>query len=306
MSEQTQHTGYAALVGRPNVGKSTLLNLLLGQKLSITSHKPQTTRHTLLGIKTGNTGQIIYVDTPGLHPGAKRALNRYMNRAAGNTLQDVDVIVFMVEALRWHDEDDYVLSLLKQCKQPVVLAINKIDKVKLREELLPYIGQCQERYGFDSVFPISARRGTQVSELEQRIIQLLPQGQPLFPDDQITDRNERFFAAELVREKLMRRLGEEVPYRLSVEIEQFSEHTAKQKNDPPLLHIGAIIWVERSGQKAIVIGKQGRILKAVGSDARKDMERLFGCKVYLQLWVKVKNDWSDNETVLNRMGYKDI
>lgn len=291
------HCGYVAIAGRPNVGKSTLLNHLLGQKLSITSRKPQTTRHTLLGIKTEGENQIIYVDTPGLQAQPQRALNRYMNRVAQGVLGQVDVMLFMVEALQWRDEDTHVLKLLQAQQVPILLLVNKIDKVKEREQLLPYLQKIAKQHDFLEVIPLSANRGDNLAELEQRLISLLPEGPPLFPDDYITDRSERFLASEMVREKLMRRLGAELPYRLSVEIEHFSEEEEGR------LHIAAVIWVEKPSQKAIVIGKGGRLLKAVGTEARLDMENLFECKVFLQLWVKIKSGWSDDERTLKRFGY---
>lgn len=292
------HCGYVAIVGRPNVGKSTLLNHLLGQKLSITSRKPQTTRHRLLGIKSTDDAQVIYVDTPGLHRSARQAMNRIMNRAASNAIADVDVVVLVASELSWTDEDDHMLEILAPVRVPVLLAINKVDKLKDKEALLPHIAAVQGRRDFAEIIPISARRGTNVERLEQCIRERLPESPPLFPREQITDRSERFLAAELVREKLMRRLGQEVPYSTTVEIETFSEHEG-------LLHIDALIWVESDGQKSIVIGKQGRMLKQVGQQAREEMARLFGRKVYLQLWVKVKENWSDDERALRDLGYGD-
>ncbi len=288
--------GYVALAGRPNVGKSTLLNQLVGQKISITSRRPQTTRHRLLGIKTRLPDQIIYVDTPGLHQNARRALNRYMNRAASGSLQDVDMVVFLVEALRWQPEDDYVLSLMRASRVPVILAVNKIDQARPREKLLPYLEQVSGKMAFGEIYPLSALKGDNLEQLEQGILRLLPPGQRLFPEDQITDRGERFFAAELIREKLITRLGDELPYRLSVEIENF-------RDDERLSYIDAVIWVEKRGHKPIVIGRQGQLLKNVGTLARQEMEHMLGRKVFLQLWVKVREDWSDDEQALRRMGY---
>ena len=296
--------GYVALAGRPNVGKSPLLNRLLGLKLGITSRKPQTTRHRLLGIKTVEHAQIVYVDTPGIHLGAKNALNRYMNRTATSTFEGVDSVVFLVEALRWSDEDQYVLQRLRRLREiPLVLAVNKVDKVKQRAELLPFIEQISAQAEFQDVFPLSAKTGANVEALESCLLQLLPPGEPLFPEDQYTDRSERFLVAELVREKLIRLLGEEVPYRLAVEIEQFTYEEPQTPKQRGLYHIGAVIWVERPGQKAIVIGKQGEMLKNIGSQARRDIEVLLGGKVFLQLWVKVKSGWSDNDKALRQLGY---
>lgn len=290
--------GYVAIVGRPNVGKSTLLNRLLGQKLSITSRKPQTTRHRVLGIKSTDDAQVIYVDTPGLHRGGRQAINRIMNRAATSAIADVDLILFVVSELAWTEEDEHILKLLGPARVPVLLVINKIDNIKNKEALLPHIAAVQAKRDFTEIIPVSARRATNVERLEERIWELLPASPPLFPREQITDRSERFLAAELVREKLMRLLGQEVPYSTTVEIEKFSEQEG-------VLHIDALIWVERAAQKAIVIGKQGRRLKQLGQQAREDMEQLFGAKVFLQLWVKVKENWSDDERALHGFGYGD-
>ncbi len=291
-----KHCGYVALIGRPNVGKSTLLNRLLGQKISITSRKPQTTRHRLLGIKTVDHHQIIYVDTPGLHQHKLNAMNRYLNRAAMNSMEGVDVIVWLVEVLAWTEEDNYVLKVLEHIQIPVILAINKVDKLKDKTLLLPYLQEIASKRLVVDVFPISARKGNNLVELEDKIINLLPINSPVFPTEQITDRSERFLAAELIREKLIRRLGAELPYRLTVQIEHFA-------NQDHFTHISAIIWVERPGQKVIVIGKQGSVLKAVGEEARKDIETMIAGKVFLQLWVKVKEKWCDDENALRQLGY---
>lgn len=290
------YCGYVAIIGRPNVGKSTLLNHLLGQKLSITSRKPQTTRHRLLGIKSSGNSQIIYVDTPGLHMGKHNAMNRYLNRAATNSMEGVDVIVWLIEALKWTDEDSYVLQSMAQTSVPVILGVNKIDKISDKKALLPYLPKVASKRDFVDIFPISARFGKNLVELEAKITSLLPINAPFFPEDQITDRSERFLVAEIIREKLVRRLGAELPYRITVEIENFES----KKN---LTHISAIIWVERKGQKIIVIGKKGQGLKAVGEEARKDMEIMLECQVFLQLWVKVKQGWCDDERALRQLGY---
>lgn len=288
--------GYVAIIGRPNVGKSTLLNHLLGQKLSITSRKPQTTRHCLLGIKNEENAQIIYVDTPGLHERKHNAMNRYLNRAAQSSLEGVDVILWLVEALRWTGEDAFVLKLLAHTSIPVILGINKIDKISDKKALLPYLQNLALKYDFDEIFPISAKRGDNLVELETKIVQLLPINLPIFAPDQITDRSERFLCAEIIREKLVRRLGDELPYRLTVQIDNFEDHT-------DLIYINAIIWVERPGQKGIVIGKKGQILKEIGEEARKDMEKLLEQKVFLQSWVKLKQGWCDDERILQQLGY---
>jgi GTP-binding protein Era len=289
--------GYVAIVGRPNVGKSTLLNRLLGQKIAITSPKPQTTRHNILGIKTGDGYQTIYVDTPGMHVGGKRALNRYLNRAAAGVVSDVDVVVFMVDNRRWGEEDEFVLSRLKGLDVPVILAVNKVDQVKEKDWLLPRLQYLTKKHEFDEVVPLSAIKGDNVDVLERLINERLPESAPFFPEDQVTDRSERFLAAELIREKLMHKLGEELPYRLTVEVEEFSE-------DEGVLRIGAVILVERDSQKAIVIGKKGAMLKTVGKMARIEMQKVFDAKVYLRLWVKVKEGWSDDERALRSLGYE--
>lgn len=290
--------GYVAIIGRPNVGKSTLLNCILGQKISITTHKPQTTRHRIIGIKTSKTSQVVYVDTPGIHLGGKRAINRYMNKAATSAMKDVDIIVFVIERLKWTEEDEFVLTKIASLSVPVILVINKIDQIDDKQKLLPHLTKIAKKMEYYQVVPISARRGDAVADLEKMIGKLLPEAGAYYPDEQITDRTERFLASELIREKLIRKLGQELPYSLTVEIEQYSE-----KKD--ILHISAIIWVERVGQKAIIIGKQGDALKRVGALARRDMEQVFGQQVHLQLWVKVKKGWSNNERALRSLGYRD-
>lgn len=293
----TSYCGYVAIIGRPNVGKSTLLNKLIGQKISITAAKPQTTRYQILGVKTTDHNQIVYVDTPGLHQHGKYALNRYMNRAASSVIDDVDVIIFVVDARYWRDEDEWILSKLSKNSYRVILALNKVDKVSDKDSLLPLIKSYNEKYSFIAIVPLSAKSGKNIDLLEKQIITLLPEGPHLFPDDQISDRSQQFFAAELIREKLTRKLGEELPYSLTVTIESFKE-------EKKIFRISAIIWVEKTSQKAIVIGKDGEILKHVGRLARLDMEKLFDHKVFLQLWVKVKEGWFDNETTLQNFGYE--
>ena len=288
--------GYVALAGRPNVGKSTLLNRILGQKISITSRRPQTTRHRVLGIKTQETAQLIYVDTPGIHDYSGRAMNRHMNRTASSALLDVDVVVFLVDGLKWTRDDDLVLEKLASVDCPVILAVNKIDLLANRDELLPRLQELSGKYTFEQVIPVSATKGDNVTALESAVETLLPQAPAMFPEDQVTDRSVRFLAAELVREKLFRKLGRELPYGLTVEIESF-------KSEPGIAHIHALIWVERMSQKKIVIGKQGRLLKEVGIEARKDIEALIEGKVNLKLWVKVKEGWADDERALRSLGY---
>lgn len=297
MSEQ--RCGYVAIVGRPNVGKSTLLNHILGQKLSITSRKPQTTRHQVLGIKTEGDTQVVYVDTPGLHLKEAKAINRFMNKAASSALKGVDLVLFVVDRDRWTEEDDLVLSRLSSQDCPVVLVINKVDRIEEKAQLLPLIEQLQARGEFANVVPVSALRGHNREDLEALISGYLPVGPHMFPADQITDRSERFLAAELVREKIMRQLGEEVPYAMTVEIEEF-------KSSPRLIEISALILVERPGQKKILIGEGGSRLRQIGTEARKDMEKAFDSKVMLRLWVKVKSGWSDDERALRSLGYTDF
>ena len=298
MSAPGFRCGYVALVGRPNVGKSTLLNRLLGQKISITSKRPQTTRHRILGIKTLDTAQFVYVDTPGLHRYAGRAMNRQMNREATRALQEVDVVVFMVEGLRWTEDDDLVLKELASISRPVVLAVNKVDLISDKQSLLPGLQSLSQKRDFAQIIPLSASKGQNVAELETVIESLLPESGPFFPEDQVTDRSERFLVAERVREKLFRKLGKELPYGLTVEIERFR----RERN---IIHIHALIWVERQSQKAIVIGRQGRVLKEVGREARTEIESLLDSRVNLKLWVKVKEGWADDERALRSLGYLD-
>ncbi len=294
--QQSTRAGYVAIVGRPNVGKSTLLNRILGQKLSITSRKPQTTRHQIIGIKTEDNNQVVYVDTPGLHKDGGKAINRYMNRAASAAFKDVDVIVFIVDRSHWTEEDDIVLEKLQYLTIPVILAVNKVDRIQDKNSLLPRLGPLAEKMNFAEIIPLSAKQGTNVEALEKLIIARLPEGEHYFPEDQITDRSSRFLAAELVREKIMRQLGDELPYQMTVEIEEFGF-------DSGVLHISALILVERDSQKNIVIGKQGERIKRIGQEARLDMEEMFDNKVMLNLWVKVKSGWSDDERALRTLGY---
>lgn len=291
--------GYVALIGRPNVGKSTLMNHLLGQKISITSRKPQTTRHRILGISTTPTGQAIYMDTPGMHESEKRALNRHLNRTADTTLLGVEVIVWLIDSPVFQDYDEVIFKKLERAGLPVILAVNKVDRVKDKTILMAFFAQAQQRYPFANIVPVSALKRTNLEQLETAILSLLPERENIYPDDQITDRSERFLAAEIVREKLTRRLGDELPYSLTVEIERYEDL-------PGISKIYAIIWVERDSQKNIVIGKQGEMLKKVGMDARADIEKLIDKKVYLQLWVKVKSGWSDSERALQSLGFGDI
>ncbi|WP_152206174.1 GTPase Era [Marinobacter changyiensis] len=291
--------GFVAIVGRPNVGKSTLLNHILGQKLSITSRKPQTTRHQVLGIKTQGPVQAIYVDTPGMHEEEPRAINRYMNRAATSALVDVDVVVFVVEQTNWTTADEMVLQKLESLKCPVILALNKVDKVENRDSLLPHLSMVAKKRNFSDVIPLSALRGTNLKPLEEAVGRYLPESVHFYPDDQITDKSERFMASEMVREKITRQLGAELPYSVAVEIEEF-------RRDAKTLHISALILVEREGQKKIVIGDKGDRLRRIGQESRLDMERLFDSKVMLRLWVKVKRGWADSDRALKSLGMNDF
>lgn len=298
-SEKPQRCGYIAIVGRPNVGKSTLLNHILEQKISITSRKPQTTRHNVVGIKTEGPTQFIFVDTPGMHLQHGRAINRYMNRAATTAIRDVDLVVFLVDRLAWTEEDEMVVQRLENLDCPIILAVNKVDMMDDKSDLLPHLQTLMGKLNVEEVVPISALRGHNLDTLESELEKRLPEGVHFFPDDQITDRSSRFMAAEIVREKITRQLGDELPYQMTVEVEEFS-------SQGHILHIGALILVERDGQKRILIGEKGAKIKNIGSQAREDMERLFDCQVMLRLWVKVKSGWSDDERALRSLGYDDV
>ncbi|MCU7916152.1 MAG: GTPase Era [Candidatus Thiodiazotropha sp. (ex Gloverina cf. vestifex)] len=298
MNKSTEHCGYVAIVGRPNVGKSTLLNRILGVRLAITSHKAQTTRHAILGIKTFDHGQVVYVDTPGIHDRSDNAMNRYLNRTARSALNDVDLLVFVVEALRWTKEDEKVLTMIQQLEVPTILAINKVDRVNEKETLLPYLSEMSSRHAFIEIIPLSAKRGNNLESLEERVLQSLPLNEKIFPEDQLTDRPEKFFAAEMIREQITRRYAKELPYAASVEIEKFEELTGRYR-------IHAVIWVEKQGQKGIIIGKDGLALKEMATQARKSMEKFFDTKVHLEIWVKVKKSWSSDQAALERLGYGD-
>ncbi len=299
MSEEQTYCGFIAIVGRPNVGKSTLLNQLLGQKVSITSRKPQTTRHRIMGIDTDGAYQAIYVDTPGLHIEEKRAINRLMNRAASSSIGDVELVIFVVEGTNWTPDDEMVLNKLKSLRCPVLLAINKVDNVTDKTKLLPHIGFLSQQMGFLDVVPISAEKGMNVDTIAKIVRNCLPEAIHHFPEDYITDRSQRFMASEIIREKLMRFLGEELPYSVTVEIEQFVT------NDRGGYDIHGLILVEREGQKKMVIGNKGAKIKKIGTEARMDMEDLFENKVHLELWVKVKAGWADDERALRSLGYVD-
>jgi GTPase len=291
--------GFVALAGRPNVGKSTLLNALIGFRLSIVSPRPQTTRHRILGIATSEAGQILYVDTPGLHRGAKRAMNRSLNRAVRSAISEVELAVQVIEAGRWTDEDEALYEALEEQKIPRLLAINKVDLTKDKAALLPFVAELGAKHTFEAIHYVSALKRKGLDALTRDILSRLPVRAPVFGEDEITDRSERFLAAEMVREQLMLRLDQELPYATTVEIEQF------QDRPDGVAEIHAVIWVERDGQKAIVIGHGGEQLKAIGTAARRHMERMFDRKVFLRLWVKVREGWADDESLLKQFGYTD-
>lgn len=296
MSDMT-YCGMIAIVGRPNVGKSTLLNQILGQKVSITSRKPQTTRHRIMGIDTEGQRQSIYVDTPGLHVEEKRAINRLMNRAASSSLADVGLVLFLVEGTRWTEDDQMVLNKIKDSGIESWLLVNKTDNVKDKEELLPHLQWLGQQHDFKHILPIAAKQGKNVEQVRSMVFDNLPESEHYFPEDYITDRSSRFMAAEIIREKLMRFTGDELPYSVTVEIEQFL------LTDAGVYQINGLILIERETQKRMVIGKGGSRLKTIGSEARKDMEKLFDNKVFLELWVKVKSGWADDDRALRSLGY---
>ena len=288
-------SGYVSIVGKTNAGKSTLLNNILGQKIAITSRKPQTTRHRFLGIKTDNIHQMIFVDTPGFHTGQKRALNRYMNKIANNAMRGVDLVLYVVDGLNWSSEDlDRVKSISQETS--VILVVNKTDKVKNKNLLLPFIEERSKESLFSHIIPISALKNIGVDDLISLLQEELPLGEHLYPEDQITDISEKFLASEVIREKCINRLGDELPYRISVSIEKFSELK-------DIIHIDSTIYVEKQSQKGMLIGQSGSRLKSIGTASRIELEELLGSKIMLKTWVKVKSGWSDNESVLPSMGY---
>lgn len=290
--------GFAAIVGRPNVGKSTLLNALLKRKISIVSPKPQTTRHRILGILTGADAQIVFVDTPGIHVTERRMMNKYMNRSALSSMADADVNLFLVEALKWTDEDEHVLNSIKQGGRPIILLVSKVDKVNPKERLMPFLAEITRKAEFVDVVPVSGTKRINLEQLPALIAKHLPLSPPHFPEEQVTDRSDRFQTAEIIREKLIWRLRDELPYGLTVEIERF-----EFDEDSGKLIINAVIWVERNGQKAIVIGEKGEGLKKVGTAARLELQKLLETPVHLELWVKVKENWSDSAAALRQFGY---
>jgi len=295
----TPFAGLIAIVGRPNVGKSTLLNALLGQKISITSRKPQTTRHRILGILTEENRQAILVDTPGLHTEEKRAINRLMNRAASSSIAEVELIVFLVEGTHWTKDDELVLSKVKKSGSPCILVVNKIDNIQDKDELLPHLQKLGEMHNFKDIVPISATKGHSVDTIKELCLAALPEGDFWFPEDHITDRSSRFMASEIIREKIIRFTGDELPYSTTVEIEQF------KMDEKGIIHINALVLVERDSQKRMIIGNKGARMKTIGQEARRDMEELFDAKVFLETWVKVKSGWADDERALRSLGYGD-
>jgi GTP-binding protein Era len=298
MTNSTFLCGTAAILGRPNVGKSTLLNALVGERVSIVTPRPHTTRHRILGVVTSPEGQILYLDTPGMHAQAKRAMNRSLNRAVQTAVAEADVAVQVIEAGRWNDEDEAVYAALASAPIPRLLALNKLDRMRDKATLLPFVEQVCSHHAFEEVFWLSAQRGEGVADLQRGILTRLPRRAPIFDPETFTDRSERFLCAELIREQLMRQLGEELPYATTVEIESFKDR------EDGLSEIAALIWVEREGQKKIVIGAGGERLKKIGSTARRNIEELLGRRAYLRLWVKVREGWSDDEAALKRFGYE--
>lgn len=293
------YSGFIAIVGRPNVGKSTLLNAFLGSHLSITSPKPQTTRQQIQGIITVDNKQLIFVDTPGLHRESKKKLNQYMNQAASKALIDVDVVLFLVEVLKFTDEDEAVLKKLKSIDAPVFLVINKIDTVKDKEKILPYILNLQSKFDFAQVIPISAEKGSQCDILQKEIVTLLPEGPFYYPQESKTNRSPGFHVSEMIREQVMLQLGDEIPYATTVSVDTWDDQEK-------IIKIGATIWVERASQKAIAIGDNGERIKRIGTIARRSIESFVGKQVFLELWVKVKENWSDDSNSLEHLGYHDF
>ncbi len=289
--------GFVAVVGRPNVGKSTLINAIMGKKISIVTHKPQTTRHRILAVHTEGDTQIVFVDTPGIHRKAVKAMNRLMNRTAANALADADLVLFVTDATRWTEEDDDVVYRFRSTETPVIAVLNKVDRVHPKERLLEAISALSKRHQFAEIFPVSALKKNNLDALMAVIPSFLPESPPLFPQEMQTDRSAEFQAAEVIREKLTLMLHQEVPYGLTVQIERY-------ESDEGRLTINAVIWVDRDSQKGIVVGKGGKVLKTVGQSARLELSEQLGCRVHLELWVKVKDNWSDSEQDLMRLGYE--
>ena len=296
MSLKNKKSGYISIVGKTNVGKSTLLNEILGQKVAITSRKPQTTRHRLLGIKTIEDSQMIFIDTPGFHKGHKRALNQYMNKVASSAMKGVDVLIYVIEGLHWTEEDQELMSQIPEGYETSILVINKIDKIEQKEDLLPFIGSMSELNKFSDIIPLSALKKQNVSSLVDSILLKIPEGDHIYPADQVVDVSERFLASEIIREKCITRVGDELPYRISVAIDKFKE-------EDQITHIDATLFVEKSSQKGMLIGSSGSKLKSIGTAARLELEEVLQTKIMLNLWVKVKSGWTDDEAMLSTMGY---
>jgi GTPase len=297
MNDTPYRAGYVAVIGRPNVGKSTLVNALIGYKLSIVSPKAQTTRHRILGVASFPHGQLVLLDTPGLHDDQRGAMHRYMNRAARGAIAEVQAVLLVIEAGRWTDQDGYAFAAVAEAGLPCVLAINKVDKLKDKTRLLPFIAEITRERVFAGVHPVSALKAQGLDALRDELIKLMPEAGPIFGEDEITDRSERFLTAETIREQLMLQLGQELPYATTVEVEAYEEL-------PGLRRIRAVIWVEREGQKPIVIGAGGERMKRIGQSARIALERQGGDKVHLELWCKVRENWSDDERALAQFGYQ--
>jgi len=296
MSQQNKKSGYISIVGKTNVGKSTLLNEILGQKVSITSRKPQTTRHRLLGIKTIEDSQMIFIDTPGFHKDHKRALNQYMNKVASSAMKGMDVLVYVIEGLNWTEEDQELIDQIPEGYQTSILVINKIDKIEQKEDLLPFIKSMSELNKFSDIIPLSALKKQNVPALVNSILLKIPKGDHIYPMGQVADVSERFLASEVIREKCITRVGDELPYRISVSIEKFKE-------EDKITHIDATLFVEKNSQKGMLIGSSGSKLKSIGTAARLELEEVLETKVMLNLWVKVKRGWTDDEAMLSTMGY---
>jgi GTPase len=297
MSAGPFRAGHVAIVGRPNVGKSTLVNALVGRKITIVAPKPQTTRHRVLGVVNRADAQLVLVDTPGLHESARRVMNQYMNRVAISSSQDSDVLLFVIEAMRFTDEDQWVWERVRGLKQPLFLVVNKVDQVYPREQLLPFLDDIAERIPASGIVPISAQQSDNLERLIEVVGERLPASPPLFAPDVVTDRDEPFHAAEVVREKLTLKLRDELPYGINVQIERYADEGGR-------IMIHAVIWVERAGQKAIVIGQRGERLKEIGRLARIELNDLWQRSVHLELWVKVKENWADSEMALRQFGYE--
>ena len=296
MSLKNKKSGYISIVGKTNVGKSTLLNEILGQKVAITSRKPQTTRHRLLGIKTIADSQMIFIDTPGFHKGHKRALNQYMNKVASSAMKGVDVLIYVIEGLNWTEEDQELMNQIPEGYETSILVINKTDKIEQKEDLLPFIGSMSELNKFSDIIPLSALKKQNVSSLVDSILLKIPEGDHIYPSDQVVDVSERFLASEIIREKCITRVGDELPYRISVAIDKFKE-------EDKITHIDATLFVEKSSQKGMLIGSSGSKLKSIGTAARLELEEVLQTKIMLNLWVKVKSGWTDDEAMLSTMGY---